>query len=440
MVSVPVFTFMDAFGVYRNMQRSLMGIYNIPAGMTFEERSRNVNVFPITLGPHGSNDEDVLEAIQSLIPLDQGVMVDISGTETLLCVYTIAFLGDMLQQNKNSGIKGPGANCSCRFCTIKAKERNDVDFDIWTNGRYHHQLIEMRQKLASFQRASDKREYEKTWGLDAQQTALVSLAPALDLVLGRPGDPYHSEANGIADLTHNLLLNLILKKIVHPDYVAALQKFPFPPGWQRLQSPIHHLRSYGLSEHARWSIIIPLLLRSWLKPKHIQNHFQHAVEKRLIELYGPGSLSPNAIVEYITSRFNDFAKSNSLLLASELTAEDRGSIREVVRQGRISFQWLSEDASAAILGNPRRSKSRTPGPKFIVPSTSTGSGMGMLPPTIPASQMPPQLGKEFREKLDQAIRDSRRPNVHAGLHYEELAEEYGIPGNIQVLSGEAKHK
>lgn len=95
-MSVPVLTFIDGFGLYRNTQRSLMGIYNIIASMNVHDRHRRQNVLPITIGPHGSNLEDVILALQALIPLDEGVPLTINGIKTTVCVFTLAFIGDMV--------------------------------------------------------------------------------------------------------------------------------------------------------------------------------------------------------------------------------------------------------------------------------------------------------------------------------------------------------
>jgi hypothetical protein len=46
-----------------------------------------------------------------------------------------------------------------------------------------------------------------------------------------------------------------------------------------LQSPVHHLKSYSLSDHARWAAIIPGLLCTWLTEGRMQSHFFHAAKK-----------------------------------------------------------------------------------------------------------------------------------------------------------------
>ena len=70
-LSVPLICFIDGFGLYRNRQRSLMGMYLIMANLSFRERARRANVLPLTLGPHGSNFADVVGALQHLGDLDE---------------------------------------------------------------------------------------------------------------------------------------------------------------------------------------------------------------------------------------------------------------------------------------------------------------------------------------------------------------------------------
>lgn len=96
-MSLPLLTFIDAFGLYRNLYRSLIGIYFIIAALSTRKRDRRANVFPLTLGLYRSNFTDVVEAIKLLVILDRGVEVYIPRAgKVLLVAFTIAFLGDML--------------------------------------------------------------------------------------------------------------------------------------------------------------------------------------------------------------------------------------------------------------------------------------------------------------------------------------------------------
>lgn len=55
--------FTDAFGLYRNIYRSLIGIYCILVGLTIQERNYTTNIFPLTLRPYSSNITRVVETI-----------------------------------------------------------------------------------------------------------------------------------------------------------------------------------------------------------------------------------------------------------------------------------------------------------------------------------------------------------------------------------------
>lgn len=78
LISCPVTTFINGFGLYCNLYRSLMGFYMTPA-MKVEDRFRPANNFPVLLGPHGSDFNDITTALECLIPLDKGMKPIING-------------------------------------------------------------------------------------------------------------------------------------------------------------------------------------------------------------------------------------------------------------------------------------------------------------------------------------------------------------------------
>ncbi|KAN0071370.1 hypothetical protein V8E54_010801 [Elaphomyces granulatus] len=51
----------------------------------------------------------------------------------------------------------------------------------------------------------------------------------------------------------------------------------------------------------------------------------------------------------------------------------------------------------------------------------------------------PNVEAEKKRAL-QYTNDSKKPNVHIGLHYELVKDEYGLPSHIHVLIGEEKHR
>lgn len=75
------------------------------AALSFCERARRANVLPFTLGPHGSNFSDVIAAVQPLLSsLDKGQILKVNGREAFVCAFTLYYVGDMPQQQGNSGL------------------------------------------------------------------------------------------------------------------------------------------------------------------------------------------------------------------------------------------------------------------------------------------------------------------------------------------------
>ena len=200
--SVPFTLFIDGFGVYRNSYRSLMGVYVTPCGLKASDRLGSGHDVPLILGPHGSDFGDVVKGLGTLTDLDRGVLMDVDGTETLVCAWTLAFIGDMPQQAENSGFKGPRAHKFCRARYAGAGNWTS-NFDHVKHGRFHHQVSRMHATMATLSE-SEKLQYGTQWGINGFP-ALSTIAPALDIILSRPFDPAHSEYKGLFELAHFLL-------------------------------------------------------------------------------------------------------------------------------------------------------------------------------------------------------------------------------------------
>jgi hypothetical protein len=62
-------------------------------GVSGRQECSDANVFPIILGPHGSQLSDVIRALASLSTLDKGIYTIINGEETNFCVCTVRLTG-----------------------------------------------------------------------------------------------------------------------------------------------------------------------------------------------------------------------------------------------------------------------------------------------------------------------------------------------------------
>jgi hypothetical protein len=238
-----------------------------------------------------------------------------------------------------------------------------------------------------------KEKIAKKYGLSVHETPLFDIAPSLNLDSFFPSDPCHSEYAGITKLAHQILLGSILSPRGQEQYTEELRRFPFPFGWGRLQSPTHHLDSYQLQEHARASIIIPLLLRSCLRKDWIVPFYLSSLKKIIPDV---------CPIDYIVRVFARIAKNNTVLLSRKISASDCKQLPQIIRNARHGLQRLLEAAAE-------------------------------MPPQ---SRTQPQSSKKTREFRNMM----RRPNMHIGVHYPRQAEEYGVTNNSMVLAGESKHR
>ena len=118
-IAVPTFDFVDGFGLYRNMYRSLLGIYSLPACLPLELRRQQRHHTVITLGPYGARMGDVIAALgPDLRKLYIGCDMLIGGETVLVWSTPLALTGDMVQQNANCGHLSPSANMFCRECLV----------------------------------------------------------------------------------------------------------------------------------------------------------------------------------------------------------------------------------------------------------------------------------------------------------------------------------
>lgn len=81
------------------MYRLILGVYVTIAGLNWRERKRRANVLSLALGPYGSEFVDVIKVIEpGMVKLNEGILMEINGVEHMICVYTMAFTGDIKQQ------------------------------------------------------------------------------------------------------------------------------------------------------------------------------------------------------------------------------------------------------------------------------------------------------------------------------------------------------
>ncbi|KAL9041955.1 MAG: hypothetical protein Q9180_000933 [Flavoplaca navasiana] len=86
-------------------------------------RGKIANVFTSTLGPHGADKYDVVEATRRPIQnLDACLPMEMNGTQEGVCAFVLAFLGDMPEQAENAGLLQHQANMGCRTCLSQSRK------------------------------------------------------------------------------------------------------------------------------------------------------------------------------------------------------------------------------------------------------------------------------------------------------------------------------
>ncbi|MCJ1360231.1 MAG: hypothetical protein MMC33_010234 [Icmadophila ericetorum] len=341
--SLPIMSFIDGFGLYRNMHRTLKGWYASLAGMSASDRDRRINVFHIALGPHGSDFNDVVEALQILRTLDVGMEMEINGEKCLVTAFALCYVGDMPQQNENSGIRHQGARHGCRRCKANREGRGDVLFDIILNGRYHEQLIRQRKYLNTLNKTG-KTEYCRATGLSEKPSPLEKISPALDLGRSRPGNPAHAEYAGMGKRLQDLLFEAILMNRAQEAYVRVLQNFKFLAGWPRFQSPVTNLDSWRMQEAARSLIVTPVLLRTWLTADKVRPRFLEAIEKLLPKIMKKMGFDAVDTIVYL---FHQFAVSGTAIVSREMPEDQRKHMEEILIRARRGIQKMYEAAAIA---------------------------------------------------------------------------------------------
>ncbi|KAK4232746.1 hypothetical protein C8A03DRAFT_20023, partial [Achaetomium macrosporum] len=407
-ISLPYFLFSDAFGLYSNMYRAILGVYAILAFFPREVRDSRAGILPITLGPFGSTQADIFESLFHLQELDKGAHIKINGLSRFICAFSLAFVGDTPQQQKMSGCRSHNAGKPCRFCHISNTDRSDLGFDIQVNGRYHFDTLAERD---SGLEGRAKEAHFKGLGLSTKTrliNALTNFTPALDILRTRPVDVAHSEFSGLAMLTWTLLRDEILLPDAFDHLSSSLRSFPFPPGWGRLQNPKSHMGSWSISEAARASIIAPTFLRTWLEDKHVRPRFARNITSYSEEFFGrTHHTSPTSL---LILAFWKVASSSLILGRRQGPLLEESVLSSTIMAGRKAIQLLlrcaiGRDVDGDVPGQRRNRKSQAQDDKM----------------------------KKYQRWAGLA-------NIHLGLHLPELVQEFGLARFTNTLLGEDKHR
>lgn len=374
-------------------------------------------MYTVAFGPHATNFADVMEAISPQFKaLDNGYDLTIDGEDVRLFSYPIGFLGDMPQQNEGAGIQGPTGHMSCRWCMVHSDQRGDMTYDVIANKRHVLEQEEIRIKADEMDRKGKKKDLYQSYGLSREPSPITAIWKSCDPTSDFLNDPCHSELAGMMKLSANILFNDVLTAKGKAELGKLIATFPMPQGWNRLQSPTHHLESYQIQEYGRLSIILPVVLRIYLKREWIQPRVREAMVfffKREIDNESPEG------ERILVSIFARISRSNRLLISWSDEATNADEVMKVVKQARSDLQLLEHSIIMSI--GTSNSKAETRQSSVALTGACTPSRRG-----------------EVRAKVIEKMK--KRPNMHIALHYGQMIEDYGCANNGNVLLGEDRHR
>ncbi|KAH0612078.1 uncharacterized protein H6S33_010130 [Morchella sextelata] len=414
------------------------GVYMIPSNLPIRERTRLVNVFPLTLGPHGSDLRDVLGCLETPSKkLESGVIMQIpygeseALVEAFVSSFALGYLGDMPQQNECAGFLRQNAAFGCRSCLIPSKEYGNLDYDITKRGRYHHVTLDIRTK-ASDMPPTRRKAHLRALGInELPSPVLTSLAPAIDVCRSFPPDPPHAEMSGIGRLLQDLLIDNLLLPNQREAYASVFRKQALPPGWCRVQNPLRHRNSWDLSEQSRACVITAMVLRTWLTNQRLQPALLRAIRAEY-----DAELSPDLRLkecDIVTRVYSQLASSYTLITKHCLSADNVQNMSSSTLICRsLSLRLINCAISAGTRG------------RGGVASRASSSGASPAPinEDDDISEPGSQLGGAQPPKASANVLGGwlNRPNIHVAVHYHDYCRQYATIWNTNVLIGEQYHR
>jgi transposase-like protein len=136
------------------------------------------------------------------------------------------------------------------------------------------------------------------------------------------------------------------------------------------------------------------------------------------------------------SSYAAVAKSNSLLIGTRISPEDKQEFNNLVLERRDRYQQLCNCASKFVKKVREDQGLATPaaGSRATTPVVAS-----FKKPTKSRTNLAEE-SQQLKDKQQQHLNNTHRPNIHIGLHYSEMMDQYGLPSLYNVLIGEDKHR
>lgn len=233
-------------------------------------------------------------------------------------------------------------------------------------------------------------------------------------------------------------------------YTKEFARFPSPAGWGRRQSPMHHSKSWSLSEAGMVAMQAPLILRCMpLQEDDVEDNFLDAVREEFRDDCRKLKLKPEQMIVWA---FAAMAVSNAATCSPTIQANRIQDTDDAVYKGRHAFIRLCTCAHLAAQVKDRRGKGkrrRNEGQSSPAPSTASSEFEAVIEEL--ASSLG-SIGQEFErhsrfqdlkptsKRAEEFVKWQHRPNVHQGSHLNDITKRFGNSYTCNVLHYEDKHR
>ena len=100
-----------------------------------------------------------------------------------VCIFSLITIENMSQQQINAKFKSQNANLDCRFCLISSDHRDDLNYDIIQNDKFHHQIMKQRNEMNKLRFIARKKIFASKWNLFVEQSILIQLFSIFDIIV-----------------------------------------------------------------------------------------------------------------------------------------------------------------------------------------------------------------------------------------------------------------
>uniref|UniRef100_U9UVI7 BAH domain-containing protein n=1 Tax=Rhizophagus irregularis (strain DAOM 181602 / DAOM 197198 / MUCL 43194) TaxID=747089 RepID=U9UVI7_RHIID len=259
--------YVDDFGTYRNVYHSLGGVYIQLGNMPLTLRKQLKNHFLIGFVPFGAKFNDFIEPVlQDIKRLEKGLIMQTLNGNAFVIGSIGCVTADLPQGNDIADVKRHNAKYGCRSCNVPNDQYTNIDYNYIKNARFHQQTEKQFIEIKSQHSKIDRERLATKYGLLIEPGPFKMLK--WDRHLQIPQDPYHSmagKARTLLEGTFNIFNTNGENAFI--EYWKNIEK---PSHWYRMPNPVRYRQSFMFSDVLRLTMLMPFVLRRFLKPYHIK--------------------------------------------------------------------------------------------------------------------------------------------------------------------------